>query len=135
MPFYHPKPPVGGRCGKAAVQRSALPSSYAFRLSLGQEVEAIVLAVDVERERISLGVKQLDQDAFTTYVSINDRGQSVTGQVKSVDANGAEIDLGNGITGYLRASEIRREKTEDASQVLKVGDEVTAVITKKLVIK
>lgn len=95
----------------------------------GQEVEAIVLAVDVERERISLGIKQLDQDAFTTYVSINDRGQSVTGQVKSVDAAGAEIDLGNGVTGYLRASEIRREKTEDASQVLKVGDEVTAVIT------
>ncbi len=94
----------------------------------GQEVEAIVLAVDVDRERISLGIKQLDQDPFTTFVSVNDRGQSVTGKVKSVDAKGAEIDLGNDVVGYLRASEISRDRVEDASQVLKVGDEVTAVV-------
>jgi len=94
----------------------------------GQEVEAVVLAVDVERERISLGIKQLDQDPFTTFVSVNDKGQTVTGTVKTVDARGAEIDLGNDIVGYLRASEISRDRVEDASQVLKVGDEVTAVV-------
>ena len=94
-----------------------------------QEVEAIVLGVDVERERISLGIKQLDSDPFTTFVSINDKGQSVTGKVKTVDAKGAEIDLGEEVTGYLRASEISRDRVEDASTVLKVGDEVTAVIT------
>ena len=95
----------------------------------GQEVEAVVLGVDVERERISLGIKQLDSDSFTTFVSVNDKGQSVTGKVKSVDARGAEIDLGEDVVGYLRASEISQDRVEDASQVLKVGDEVTAVIT------
>ena len=94
----------------------------------GQDVEALVLAVDVERERISLGIKQLDQDPFTTFVTVNDKGQSVTGTVKTVDARGAEIDLGNDVLGYLRASEISRDRVEDASQVLKVGDEVTAVV-------
>jgi small subunit ribosomal protein S1 len=94
----------------------------------GQEVEAIVLAVDVDRERISLGIKQLDSDPFTTFVSVNDKGQIVTGKVKSVGAKGAEIDLGEDIVGYLRVSEISRDRVEDASQVLKVGDEVTAVV-------
>ncbi|WP_255397817.1 30S ribosomal protein S1 [Ottowia massiliensis] len=95
----------------------------------GQEVEAIVLAVDVERERISLGIKQLDQDPFTTFVSVNEKGQTVTGKVKSVDAKGAEIELGEDVTGYLRASEISRDRVDDATTVLKVGDEVTAVVT------
>ena len=95
----------------------------------GQDVEAVVLGVDVERERISLGIKQLDSDPFTTFVSVNDKGQSVTGTVKTVDAKGAEIDLGEDVIGYLRASEISQDRVEDASQVLKVGDEVTAVIT------
>ncbi|TSE26440.1 30S ribosomal protein S1 [Tepidimonas sediminis] len=94
----------------------------------GQEVEAVVLGVDVERERISLGIKQLDADPFTTFVSIHDKGSTVTGTVKSVDAKGAEIDLGNDVTGYLRASEISRDRVEDARNVLKEGDEVTAVI-------
>jgi small subunit ribosomal protein S1 len=94
----------------------------------GQDVEAIVLAVDVERERISLGIKQLDSDPFTTFVSINDKGSSVTGKVKTVDAKGAEIDLGEDIIGYLRASEISRDRVEDARNVLKEGDEVTAVV-------
>ncbi len=94
----------------------------------GQEVEAIVLAVDVERERISLGIKQLDSDPFTTFVSINDKGSSVTGKVKSVDARGAEIDLGQDIVGHLRASEISRDRVEDARNVLKEGDEVSAVV-------
>ena len=94
----------------------------------GQEVEAIVLAIDVERERISLGIKQLDSDPFTNFTTLNDRGATVAGTVKTVDAKGAEINLGDDILGYLRASEISRDRVEDASQVLKVGDEVTAVI-------
>jgi small subunit ribosomal protein S1 len=94
----------------------------------GQEVDAIVLAVDVDRERISLGIKQLDADPFTTFVSINDKGQTVTGKVKTVDAKGAEIDLGEDIIGYLRVSEISRDRVEDARSVLKEGDEVTTVI-------
>ena len=94
----------------------------------GQEVEALVLAVDVDRERISLGIKQLDSDPFTTFSSINDKGSVVTGKVKTVDAKGAEIDLGDDIIGYLRASEISRDRVEDARNVLKEGDEVTAVV-------
>ena len=94
----------------------------------GQEVEAIVLAVDVDRERISLGIKQLDSDPFTSYSSVNDRGALVTGKVKTVDARGAEIQLNDDITGYLRASEISRDRVEDARNVLKEGDEVNAMI-------
>jgi small subunit ribosomal protein S1 len=86
------------------------------------------LAVDVERERISLGIKQLDGDPFTTFVTVNDKGQIVTGKVKTVDARGAEIDLGDDIIGYLRASEISRDRVEDARSLLKEGDEVTAVV-------
>jgi len=91
-------------------------------------VEALVLAVDVDRERISLGIKQLDSDPFTTFVAVNDKGQVVTGKVKTVDPKGAEIDLGQDIIGYLRASEISRDRVEDARNVLKEGDEVTAVV-------
>ena len=94
----------------------------------GQEVEAIVLAVDVERERITLGIKQLDSDPFTTYTTLNDRGALVTGKVKTVDARGAEIELNDDVTGYLRASEISRDRVEDARNVLKEGDEVSAMI-------
>ena len=94
----------------------------------GQEVEAVVLAIDVERERISLGIKQLDSDPFTNFTTLNDRGATVTGVVKTVDAKGAEITLGEDIIGYLRASEISRDRVEDARNVLKEGDEVTALI-------
>ena len=94
----------------------------------GQEVEAIVLAIDVERERISLGIKQLDGDPFATYTTLNDRGATVTGKVKTVDPRGAEIQLSDDVTGYLRASEISRDRVEDARNVLKEGDEVTALI-------
>ena len=75
-----------------------------------------------------LGIKQLDGDPFTTFVTVNDKGQTVTGKVKTVDARGAEIDLGDDIVGYLRASEISRDRVEDARNVLKEGDEVTAVV-------
>jgi small subunit ribosomal protein S1 len=94
----------------------------------GQDVEAIVLAIDVERERISLGIKQLDGDPFTTFVTVNDRGAMVSGKVKTVDQRGAEIDLGNDVIGYLRASEISRDRVEDARTLLKEGDEVSAVV-------
>ena len=94
----------------------------------GQEVEAIVLAIDVERERISLGIKQLDSDPFTNFTTLNDRGATVTGTVKTVDAKGAEIHLGDDILGYLRASEISRDRVEDARNVLKEGEEISAVI-------
>ncbi|MDP1693277.1 MAG: 30S ribosomal protein S1, partial [Burkholderiaceae bacterium] len=94
----------------------------------GQEVEALVLAVDVERERISLGIKQLDGDPFATYTTLNDRGALVTGKVKTVDARGAEIQLSDDVTGYLRASEISRDRVEDARNVLKEGDEVECMI-------
>jgi len=94
----------------------------------GQEVDAIVLGIDVERERISLGIKQLDGDPFANYTSVNDRGALVTGKIKTVDARGAEVQLNDDVTGYLRASEISRDRVEDARNVLKEGDEVNAMI-------
>jgi small subunit ribosomal protein S1 len=87
-----------------------------------------VLAVDVERERISLGIKQLDVDPFTSFTTLNDRGAVVNGKVKSVDPRVAEIQLNDDVTGYLRASEISRDRVEDARNVLKEGDEVSAVV-------
>jgi small subunit ribosomal protein S1 len=94
----------------------------------GQEVEALVLAVDVERERISLGIKQLDVDPFTGFTTLNDRGAVVAGKVKSVDPRGAEIQLTDDVTGYLRASELSRDRVEDARNLLKEGDEVSVMI-------
>ena len=94
----------------------------------GQEVEAVVLGIDVERERISLGIKQLDGDPFANYTSVNDRGAVVTGKVKTVDPRGAEIQLNDDVTGYLRASELTRDRVEDARSILKEGDEVNAMI-------
>jgi len=94
----------------------------------GQEVDAVVLGIDVERERISLGIKQLDGDPFANYTSVNDRGALVVGKVKTVDPRGAEIQLNDDVTGYLRASEISRDRVEDARNVLKEGDEVSAMI-------
>ncbi len=95
----------------------------------GEEIEAVVLAVDPERERISLGVKQATQDPFTVYVGNNGKGSVVAGKVSSVDAKGAVVQLEDGIEGYLRASELSREHVEDARSVLKDGDDVEAKIT------
>ncbi len=92
----------------------------------GDELEAVVLAVDPERERISLGVKQMDQDPFSTYVAANPKNSIVTGTVKEVDARGAVINLAEGVDAYLRVSELSRERVEDATTLLKVGDEVEA---------
>ena len=95
----------------------------------GQQLEAMVLSIDPERERISLGIKQLAQDPFSEYIATNPKGTIVKGVVKEVDARGAVIDLGNGIEGQLRASELGRDRVEDARTVLKVGQEVEARFT------
>ena len=94
----------------------------------GDEVEAVVLSIDVERERISLGIKQLEGDPFNSFVSINDKNSIVKGAVKSIDAKGAVIALENDIEGYLRASEVSRDRVEDIRSHLKEGDTVEAMI-------
>ena len=94
----------------------------------GDEVEAMVLAIDVERERISLGVKQMSGDPFSNFASTHEKGAIVTGTVKSVDAKGAVIAIGGDTEAYLRASEISSDRVEDARNVLKEGDSVTALI-------
>ncbi|HTV52717.1 MAG TPA: 30S ribosomal protein S1 [Steroidobacteraceae bacterium] len=94
-----------------------------------QQVEAMVLSIDPERERISLGIKQLAKDPFSAYIAENPKGSIVRGTVKEVDARGAVIDLGNGVEGQLRASELGRDRIEDARTVLKQGDAVEAKFT------
>ncbi len=94
----------------------------------GDELETVVLAIDPERERISLGIKQLEEDPFSDYVAVNDKGVIVTGTVKEVDAKAAIITLTADVEGTLKASEISRDKVEDARNVLKEGDEVEAKI-------
>ncbi len=94
----------------------------------GQEVEAVVLAIDVERERISLGIKQLDGDPFSNYVATHDKGTVVNGTVKSLDGKGAVIALDGDVEGYLRASEVARDRVEDIRSHLKEGDAVSTMI-------
>ncbi|RLM20026.1 30S ribosomal protein S1 [Brenneria alni] len=95
----------------------------------GDEIAAVVLQVDAERERISLGVKQLSEDPFNNYLSVNKKGAIVTGKVTAVDAKGATVELADGVEGYLRASEASRDRIEDATLVLNVGDSVEAKYT------
>ena len=95
----------------------------------GQTVEAIVVAIDPERERISLSVKQLAKDPFSNWIAEHPKGSIVRGIVREVEAKGAVVDLGGGIDGYLRASELSRDRVEDARAILKVGDEVEAKFT------
>ena len=90
----------------------------------GDEIETVILAIDSERERISLGVKQLEEDPFSDFVADNDKGKIVKGTVKSMDAKAAIIDLGDDIEGTLKGSEISREKVEDVRNVLKEGEEL-----------
>jgi len=106
-----------------------LPGEAAVRdYKKGQEVEAVVLAIDVERERISLGIKQLDGDPFSNFVATHDKGTIVTGTVKSLDGKGAVIALDGDVEGYLRASEVARDRVEDIRSHLKEGDAVTTMI-------
>ena len=95
----------------------------------GDELETVILSIDPERERISLGVKQLDSDPFAEYASENDKGTLVTGKVISVDAKAAIVEIAEGVEATLKASEISREKVEDARNVLKEGDSVDAIIS------
>ena len=98
------------------------------RFKKGDELDTVILSVDPERERISLGIKQLESDPFSEYVSVNDKGAIVTGTVKEVDAKGAIIVLADDIEATLKASEISRDRVEDARNALKEGQEVEAKI-------
>ena len=107
-----------------------MPGEEAVRnYAKGNQLEAMVLSIDPERERISLGIKQLAKDPFSAYIAENPKGTIVKGVVKDVDARGAIIDLGNGIEGQLRASELGRDRVEDARSVLKPGEEIEAKFT------
>ena len=105
------------------------PGEEAIRnFKKGDEVEAVVLAIDTEKERISLGIKQLDGDPYTSFIATHEKNAIVRGEVKSVDARGAVVMLEGDTEGYLRASEFSRERVEDLSKVLKEGDEIEAMI-------
>jgi small subunit ribosomal protein S1 len=107
-----------------------MPGEEAVRsYQKAQQVDAMVLSIDPERERISLGVKQLAKDPFSAYIAEHPKGSVVHGVVREVDAKGAIIDLGNGVDGQLRASELSRDRVEDARLLLKVGEEVEAKFT------
>jgi small subunit ribosomal protein S1 len=107
-----------------------VPGEEAVRnYTKSQQVEAMVLSIDPERERISLGIKQLAKDPFSGYIAEHPRGSIVIGTVKEVDQRGAVIDLGNGVEGQLRAQELARDRVDDARTVLKVGEEVEAKFT------
>jgi small subunit ribosomal protein S1 len=107
----------------------SMPGEEAVRkYKKGDETEAVVLSIDVERERISLGIRQLDGDPFTSYISARDKNSIVKGTVKSIDAKGAVIALEGDVEGYLRASEVARDRVEDIRTHLKEGDAVTAMI-------
>jgi small subunit ribosomal protein S1 len=95
----------------------------------GQELETVVLAVDPERERISLGIKQLDKDPMSSFLAQHEKGAIVVGTVQEVDAKGAVIALEEGVEGYLRASELSRDRVEDARSILKEGDSIEAKFT------
>jgi small subunit ribosomal protein S1 len=98
------------------------------RFKKGDDLEAVVLAIDVERERVSLGVKQLEGDPFNNFVALNDKGAIIAGTVKSVEPKGAVVQLTDEVEGYLRASEISRDRVEDAGTHLKEGDTVEVMI-------
>jgi len=98
------------------------------RFKKGEEVEAVVLSIDVERERISLGIKQLEGDPFTNFLASHDKNSLVTGTVKSVDAKGAVVAISPEVEGYLRASEFSRDRVDDLRNHLKEGDTVNAMI-------
>ena len=95
----------------------------------GDQITAVVLSVDPDRERISLGIKQAQDDPFNAYVGAHSKGASVKGVISSVDAKGAVVELGEGVEGYLRATELSRDYVEDARSILSAGSDVEAKIT------
>jgi small subunit ribosomal protein S1 len=94
----------------------------------GQEIETVILAIDADRERISLGIKQLEKDVYTEYLDANPKGEVVEGVVTEVNPKQATIDLGNGIVGKVKAADVSREKVKDATELLKVGDAIEAKV-------
>lgn len=107
-----------------------IPGEEAVRnYKKGDDLEAVILSIDPERERISLGVKQMDKDPFSSYLAEHPKGTIVSGTVSEVDARGAVITLADGVEGYLRASELSRDRVEDARTVLKPGQEIDARFT------
>jgi len=107
-----------------------LPGEEAVRnYKKGQEIEASVLAIDSERERISLGIKQLDKDPFSAWLAEHPKNSVVRGTVTEVDARGASVDLGDGVIGNLRSAELARGRVEDARTMIKVGEEIEAKFT------
>ena len=107
---------------------SAVGEEAVRNFKKGDEIEAVVLAIDVERERISLGIKQLEGDPFTNFIATHDKNSVVKGTVKSVDAKGAVVQLSDEVEGYLRASEAARERVEDLRSLLKEGDVLDLMI-------
>jgi small subunit ribosomal protein S1 len=107
----------------------SLPGEEAIRnFKKGDEVDAVVLAIDTDKERISLGIKQLDGDPYTSYIATHDKNSIARGVVKSVDARGAVVTLEGDIEAYLRASEVSRDRIDDLTKVYKEGDKVEAMI-------
>ena len=107
----------------------SVPGEEAIRnFKKGDEVEAVVLAIDTDKERISLGIKQLDGDPYTSFIATHEKNAIVKGTVKSVDARGATVTLEGDMEGYLRASEVSRDRIDDLTKVYKEGDEVEAMI-------
>jgi len=100
-------------------------SSY----SKGQELDVVILNIDAEKERVSLGIKQLGEDGFSQFAGANKKGSIVKGTIAEVDARGAVVELADDVSGYLKASEISQDRVEDASSLLKKGEEIEAVIT------
>jgi small subunit ribosomal protein S1 len=107
----------------------SMPGEEALRnFKKGEEVSAVVLAIDTDKERISLGIKQLEGDPFNSFIASHDKGSIVTGTVKSLDAKGDVIDIGGEMDGYLRASEVSRARVEDIRTPHTEGDTVEAMI-------
>ncbi|NDP48551.1 MAG: S1 RNA-binding domain-containing protein, partial [Sulfuriferula multivorans] len=107
----------------------SLPGEEAVRnFRKGQDVEAVVLGIDLERERISLGIKQLEGDPLTSYATGHEKGSIVKGTIKTVEAKGATVQLDSDMEGYLRASEVSRDRVEDMRTHYKDGDEIEAMI-------
>ncbi|MBU1263037.1 MAG: 30S ribosomal protein S1 [Gammaproteobacteria bacterium] len=106
-----------------------VPAEEAVRnFRKGQDVEAVVLGIDLERERISLGIKQLEGDPLTSYATGHEKGSIVKGTIKTVEAKGATVQLDSDMEGYLRASEVSRDRVEDMRTHYKEGDEIEAMI-------
>ena len=105
------------------------PDQVVATYSKGQEIDVVVLNIDAEKERISLGIKQLNEDDFGAFTSGNKTGNIVEGVISNLTSNGAEVELADGISGFIKISEVSNERVDDINSVLKVGDSVSAVIT------